>query len=326
MTMGEVIEFIERFATVSRAPVRTGTTVTSVRRTDGRLPRDDEPRRDRAAGRWSSRAAPATGRRCRRSRDGVPPSVEQLTPFDYRDPTKLPDGGVLVVGASATGVQLAAELRRSGRPVTLSVGEHVRLPRTYRGRDVLWWMDATGVWDQRYDEVDDLTRARRLPSPQLVGTPERTTLDLNALAAMGVELVGRWAAVRDGRALFSGGLRNVFSLADLKMERLLDTFDEWARTNGRDTEVGPARALRADPGARVDAAAARPAAAARSARSCGRRAIGPTTAGWTCPWSTRRATCATRAVWSTARTVRAGAARAAPAQVHLHPRHRGRRA
>jgi putative flavoprotein involved in K+ transport len=86
----------------------------------------------------------------------------------------------------------------------------------YRGRDVLWWMDASSVWDQRYDEVDDLTRARRLPSPHLAGTPERTTLDLNALTSMGVELVGRWAAVRDGRALFSGGLRNVFSLADLK--------------------------------------------------------------------------------------------------------------
>jgi putative flavoprotein involved in K+ transport len=133
-----------------------------------------------------------------------------------------------VVGASATGVQLAAEIRRSGRPVTLSVGEHVRLPRTYRGRDVLWWMDASGVWDQRYDEVDDLSRARRLPSPQLVGTPERTTLDLNALTSLGVELTGRWAALRDGRALFSGGLRNVFSLADLKMNRLLGTFDEWA--------------------------------------------------------------------------------------------------
>ena len=140
-----------------------------------------------------------------------------------------------MVGASATGVQLAAELRQSGRPVILSVGEHVRLPRTYRGRDVLWWMDASGVWDQRYDEVDDLTRARRLPSPQLVGTPDRTTLDLNALAAMGVELVGRLAAVRDGRALFSGGLRNVCSLADLKMERLLGVFDEWARDRRAET-------------------------------------------------------------------------------------------
>jgi putative flavoprotein involved in K+ transport len=119
------------------------------------------------------------------------------------------------------------------------VGEHVRLPRTYRGRDVLWWMDASGVWDQRHDELDDLTRARRLPSPQLVGTPERATLDLNALTATGVELVGRWAALRDGKALFSGGLRNVFSLADLKMNRLLDAFDAWARESGRDGEAGP---------------------------------------------------------------------------------------
>ncbi|HVT71277.1 MAG TPA: pyridine nucleotide-disulfide oxidoreductase, partial [Trebonia sp.] len=169
----------------------------------------------------------------------VPASVEQLTPFGYRGPGQLPDGGVLVVGASATGVQLAAEIRRSGRPVTLSVGEHVRLPRLYRGQDVLWWMEAAGVWDQRYDELDDLDRARRLPSPQLAGTPERATLDLNTLSALGVELVGRLAGIRDGRALFSGGLRNVFSLADLKLNRLLDSFDEWALTSGRDGEFGP---------------------------------------------------------------------------------------
>jgi putative flavoprotein involved in K+ transport len=127
--------------------------------------------------------------------------------------------------------------------VTLSVGEHVRLPRTYRGRDVLWWMDTAGVWDQRYDEMDDLNRARRLPSPQLVGTPERTTLDLNALTGLGVKLVGRWAMVRDGRALFSGGLRNMFSLADLKLRRLLETFDEWALTSGRDAEFSPPERL-----------------------------------------------------------------------------------
>jgi putative flavoprotein involved in K+ transport len=169
--------------------------------------------------------------------------VEQVTAFDYRNPDQLPDGGVLVVGASATGVQLAAELRASGRPVTLSVGEHVRLPRTYRGRDVLWWMDASGVWDERYDEVDDLTRARRLPSPQLVGTSERSTLDLNALAAQGVELVGRLAAIRDGRALFSGGLRNVFSLADLKLQRLLDNYDGWALANGLDAELDASERL-----------------------------------------------------------------------------------
>jgi len=238
MTMGEVTEFIERFAKVSRAPVRTGVNVTSVRRAD------DGYRVTTSDGDLDCRSVVIASGACNRPsvpalKDAVPASVEQLTPFGYRDPSQLPVGGVLVVGASATGVQLAAEIQRSGRPVTLSVGEHVRLPRTYRGRDVLWWMDAAGVWDQRYDEVDDLTRARRLPSPQLVGTPERTTLDLNALAAMGVDLVGRLAAIRDGRALFSGGLRNVFSLADLKLNRLLDTFDEWARAHGRDAEIGP---------------------------------------------------------------------------------------
>jgi putative flavoprotein involved in K+ transport len=119
----------------------------------------------------------------------------------------------------------------------------VRLPRKYRGRDVLWWMDASGVWDQRYDELDDLARARRLPSPQFLGTPERTTLDLNALSEIGVDLVGRWAAVRDGRALFSGGLRNVCSLADLKMGRLLGVFDEWAAARGMGTEVDPPERL-----------------------------------------------------------------------------------
>ena len=236
MTMGEVVDLIERFATVTRAPVRTGTNVTSVRRVD------DGYHVTTGRGEIHCRAVVIASGACNlptvpRFADAVPTPVEQLTPFDYRDPTTLPHGGVLVVGASATGVQLAAELRESGRPVTLSVGEHVRLPRSYLGRDVLWWMDASGVWDERYDVIEDLTRARRLPSPQLVGTPERTTLDLNALTAMGVELVGRWAAVRDGRALFSGGLRNVISLADLKMDRLLDTFDEWARAHDRDPAV-----------------------------------------------------------------------------------------
>jgi putative flavoprotein involved in K+ transport len=237
MSVSEVTEFIERFAKVSRAPVRTGVNVTSVRTTgDGyELTTSDGEIRAQAvviaSGACNRPSVPPLA-------EALPGSVEQLTPFSYRDPGQLPDGGVLVVGASATGVQLAAEIRRSGRPVTLSVGEHVRLPRLYRGRDVLWWMDAAGVWNQRYDEVDDLSRARRLPSPQLVGTPERSTLDINVLTELGVELVGRFAAVRDGRALFSGGLRNVFSLADLKMNRLLDTFDEWALTSGRDGELG----------------------------------------------------------------------------------------
>ena len=237
MTMAEVVAFVSRYAEVARAPVRTQTTVTSVAREgDGyRVATDRGDLTCRtlvlATGACNRPSVPAV-------HEAVPSDVHCLTPFDYRGPEQLPDGGVLVVGASATGVQLAWEIHRSGRPVTLAVGEHVRLPRTYRGRDVLWWMDAAGIWNQRYDEIDDLTRARRLPSPQLVGTPEHVTLDLNVLSSAGVSLVGRLAAIRDGRALFSGGLRNLFALADLKMERLLDAFDDWARADSRAADAG----------------------------------------------------------------------------------------
>jgi putative flavoprotein involved in K+ transport len=244
MSTREVIDFISRYAAVSNAPVRTQTAVSSLRRVSAAVTGGPPEGGPYVGGPYEYRIATSDGEiRCRTVviasgacnlpvvpalSQAIPSSIAQFTPFDYGSPSRLPDGGVLVVGPSATGVQLAAEIHRSGRQVTLAVGEHVRLPRMYRGRDVLWWMDKSGVWDQRYDEIDDITRARKLPSPQLVGTPEHATLDLNALMAMGVRLVGRLAAVRDGRALFSGGLRNLFALADLKMERLLDTFDAWA--------------------------------------------------------------------------------------------------
>jgi putative flavoprotein involved in K+ transport len=238
MTMPEVVDFVSRFAAAARAPVRTQTAVTSVTRLNGVY------QVTTTNGRFHCRTVVIASGACNLPqvpalRSAVPSSVECVSALDYRNPGQLPDGGVLVVGASATGVQLADEIRRSGRHVMLAVGEHVRLPRMYRGRDVLWWMDVSGVWNQRYDEMDDLTRARKLPSPQLVGTPERATLDLNALADAGVEIVGRLAMVRDGRALFSGGLRNQFALADLKMERLLDTFDAWAIEHAREAEAGP---------------------------------------------------------------------------------------
>ena len=323
MSAPEVVDLIVRFADATAAPLRTQTEVTAVRAVE------DGYRVTTSGGEIDARAVVIASGAFNRPTvpalaDAVPAEVEQLTPFTYRNPDALPDGGVLVVGASATGVQLADEIRRSGRPVTLSVGEHVRLPRVYRGRDVLWWMDASGIWDQRIHEVDDLTRARRLPSPQLVGTPERATLDLNALAALGVELVGRWSTVRDGRALFSGGLRNVLSLADLKMNRLLGGFDEWALTADADvapverfapTEVprsprweidlrsGEFGAVVWATGFRPDYSLARRAGARREGPATPRRRRGRLTG-----------------------PVRARPARAAAAQVHFHQRHRGRRA
>ena len=239
MTMPEVIEHVAGFAAAISAPVRTHTPATAVNRVDGGYQVATENGAIRCRSVVIASGA-ANVPHVPRVREAVPPQIECVTAFDYGKPERLPRGGVLVVGASATGVQLADEIHRSGRPVTLSVGEHVRLPRTYRGQDVLWWMEHSGVWSQRYDEIDDIERARGLPSPQLIGTPERATLDLNVLRAAGVEIVGRLAAIRDGRALFSGGLRNQFALADLKMQRLLDTFDGWARSTTLTVEVGAA--------------------------------------------------------------------------------------
>jgi putative flavoprotein involved in K+ transport len=238
MTMPEVIEFIAGYARDIAAPVQTGTTVTSVRRTDGGYCVTTDHGEWEcltvvlAAGAFNLPRVPAVS-------DAVPAPVTTLTPLQYRNPDEIAEGGVLVVGASATGVQIAHEIQRSGRPVTMAVGEHVRGPRVYRGRDIHWWMEAAGVLDERYDEVDDIVRARRVPSMQLAGSPERATFDLNALTSIGVRLVGRLAGIRDGRAQFSGSLRNKCELADLKLDRLLDALDAWASAAGMDDATPP---------------------------------------------------------------------------------------
>jgi putative flavoprotein involved in K+ transport len=231
MTMPEVVEFIGSYAHSIDAPVQTSTTVTRVAATETGY----QVITNRGA--WNCATVVLASGACNEAKvpaiaAATPSGVASVTPLTYKSPEQLDHAGVLVVGGSATGVQLADEIHRSGRHVTLAIGEHVTMPRTYRGRDVFWWMEATGVLDERYDEVDDLVRARHIPSPQLIGTPERRSVDLNSLAALGIEVVGRLGTIRDGVALFSGGLANTCRLADLKLNRLLDRFDEWERRAG----------------------------------------------------------------------------------------------
>ena len=238
MPVAGVVATITRYARLVNAPVCTATTVHTVRATSEgfQIRANDELLRARAVvlatGACNLPAIPAAA-------GAVPASITTLSPLAYRGPGQLPDGGVLVIGASATGIQLAAEIHRSGRPVTLAAGEHVRLPRTYRGRDIFWWLQATGLLAERYDQIDDLTRARHLPSPQLTGTRQATMTDLNALAAQGVRIVGRLGRVIDGVAQFSGSLANICALADLKMNRFLNRADEWATASGLDEDLPP---------------------------------------------------------------------------------------
>ncbi len=241
-TMPEVIAFIDRYAEVISAPVETRTRVTSVADAEGGY------RIETDKGDWRCRTVVLATGACNipsvpKVAAALPPGIATVTSMAYRNPDQLAEGGVLMVGASATGTQLADEIHRSGRPVTMAAGEHIRVPRVYRGKDIEWWMDKAGVQDERYDEVDDINRARRVPSLQLTGSDARATLDLNALTAIGVKLVGRLAGISDGKAQFSGSLRNVCALSDLKMNRLLNTIDEWATENGLDGEVEPPHRL-----------------------------------------------------------------------------------
>ncbi len=227
MSIPEVVSFIDDYAHAVDAPVHTRTTVARLSAAGDRYEVVTDQgvwtcdRVVLASGSANVAAVPAAA-------GAVPAGIHQVTPMTYRSPSDLDDREVLVVGASASGVQLADEIRRSGRGVTLAVGEHVRLPRVYRGRDVCWWMEAAGVFGERHDEMDDLVRARHLPSPQLIGTPEHRSIDLNALSDRGVRIVGRLSGVTGGIAQFSGALTNLCRLADLKMDRLLDRFDDWA--------------------------------------------------------------------------------------------------
>ena len=237
-TMPETIRFIERYAASFSAPVHTHTRVSSVQSENGgyKIASDQ--------GTWQARAVVLATGACNipvvpAIAALLPSDIRTITSRDYRNPDQVEPGGVLVVGASASGTQIGEELQRSGRQVTLAVGEHIRAPRRYRGRDIKWWMDAAGVLNDRYDEIDDIVRARNVPSLQLAGSDDHRTIDLNRLTGLGVRMVGRLVGIGNGKLQFSGSLRNVCEMSDLKMNRLLERIDEWATANGLDGEVDP---------------------------------------------------------------------------------------
>lgn len=172
MPVSELVERFDAYVSTIDAPIKDDTTVTNVVRTGSnyRIDTNHGPVLCEtlvlATGACNRPKIPAI-------RSAVPPGLFQTTPLAYRRPSDLPYGGVLIVGASASGVQLAREIHSSGRPVTLAVGNHTRLPRSYRGRDIEWWLNATGLHDVTFDEIDDLDRARRTPSRNLLAVMKK---------------------------------------------------------------------------------------------------------------------------------------------------------
>ncbi len=171
-------------------------------------------------------------------------SLAQISPTDYWEPDQLPMGGVLIVGASSTGVQLAEELHASGRPVVLAVGDHTRVPRRYRGRDIYAWMETAGILDEPPQETGNLSAARRQPSLQVVGQPDNRDLGLGVLSRQGIRLVGRLAGADGGRVEFSGDLERTTAASHARLMRILHRIDTCIENRGLE-------APEADPGARA---------------------------------------------------------------------------
>jgi putative flavoprotein involved in K+ transport len=242
LPVSRFVRHLERYAESFDAPVLTGVTVRSLRSGGGGsylVHTDHETFRARdvvvATGPHGAPNVPAWA---------ADADVDVLAANAYRNPETLPSGGVLVVGASASGVQIADELSRAGRQVTLAVGSHTRVPRRYRGMDLFWWLEETGRLARTIDTFDDPEAARREPSLQLVGRGEpacrELSLDLGVLADRGVRLAGRLRSVRGTTADFAADLGPRLEAADRAMHRLLDSFDQHAERVGLSSELLPA--------------------------------------------------------------------------------------
>jgi putative flavoprotein involved in K+ transport len=225
--LSEFIRYLESYAESFEAPIQTGTTVERVERISG-----DRLRVATNRGKWSARnVVIATGfcdvPRVPSFAQEIPSDIEQMVPSEYRRPSQLPDGNVLIVGASATGAQIADELNAAGREVTLAVGTHVRLPRRYRGRDILTWMVDMGAFRAPAEPAEE----RLSPPPQLVGGPDNRNLDLGELQAAGVHLVGRATAAERDRIFFANDLAETLQKADTGLTQLLGKIDGYIEAN-----------------------------------------------------------------------------------------------
>ena len=226
MTTNELAAFLEKYASSFSAPVEADTSLEAIEGIETFVVTTTR-------GVWRTRnVVLATGYSDRplvpamASRlDG---DIQQVVPSEYRNPAALPGGGVVVVGASATGIQLADEIRASGRQVVLSTGQHLRVPRSYRGRDIMWWLDRAGILDETEESVYDVEISREAPSFQLVGRPDHATLNLERLRRAGVLIVGRLSAIDGHRLSFDDDLVKTTAGADAKLAMLLSRLDRAA--------------------------------------------------------------------------------------------------
>jgi putative flavoprotein involved in K+ transport len=243
----QVADYFVAYAEKYELPIRTGVEVISVRRHAGRPGFRVETSEGSIDARY---VVAATGAFQHPVMPALVPSdsgFTQLHSSSYKNPRQLADGAVLVVGAGSSGVQIADELQKSGRQVYLSVGPHDRPPRSYRGRDFVWWLGVLNKWDAATPAAgaEHVTIA-------VSGAAGGHTVDFRSLAASGIRLVGRTRSFADGTLYFADDLARNVANGDANYLSLLDEADAYVERNGLALPEEPeARELAPDPDALI---------------------------------------------------------------------------
>lgn len=244
----EVADYLVSYARQIDAPIRTGVEVESVRKIHG----SSGFRVQTSAGTLTARfVVAATGAFQKPVVPALVPAdagIYQIHSSAYHNPQQLPAGGVLVIGAGSSGVQIADELRRSGRRVHLAVGPHDRPPRSYRGRDFCWWLGVLGKWDAVAPP-----RGAEHVTIAVSGARGGHTVDFRDLAGNGITLLGRASSFRDGVMHFADDLRTNVENGDANYLSMLDEADAYVARNGLDLPEEPeARVIGPDPDCMTD--------------------------------------------------------------------------
>ncbi len=163
----------------------------------------------------------------------IPSRIGQLHSSEYRNPQALPSGAVLVVGSGQSGAQIVEELYQNGRTVYLCVGSAGRLPRRYRGKDIMWWLEQTGAFDRKVDQLKS-PASKFVALPHLSGSAGGHTLNLHRFARDGVVLLGRLEGVCDGKIRLASDLRENLAKADKFEADWLRVIDKHIERNGLD--------------------------------------------------------------------------------------------
>jgi putative flavoprotein involved in K+ transport len=238
--LGTIVDFIDAYAAFVAPPIRCGVEVTRLSQDGAGFLAETS---DGAIAARNVVVATGPYQRPLRASPFEDAGLLEVHASHYRNPAQLPDGAVLVVGAGASGAQIAEELHRAGRRVFLSVGRHNRLPRRYRGRDLIRWLA-----DMRLDQTPVEQRGEMKLLPVISGAYGGHTVDFRRFGAEGITLLGRVTSVAGHVADIAPDLPDNLARGDLGYATFCDMVDDYVRKRGLDlAEDAATRARLPDP-------------------------------------------------------------------------------